>query len=312
MDCTQDQIENAVSVLRSGQQKLREDQSKAKKSLLTENEKLHLTIVQIRMPSSSYKKLKCDLPAPFRKEGSAEVCLIIKDTSKDKLFDQERGVLRFKEYLRTCGVVGITEVLTYSQLRAEYKPFEAKRKLLGRYDLFLADERIYGKLATVLGSKFFVRNKFPISVDIEDSSTIAANVQSAIRATYLTVNGKGPQSTMEIGSIDQTPEEMIQNVECVIKFLKNRFPAGWKNIRSLYLKIGKFSLPIHISQATPNGVIVEKSDRMVGFDAPAQEVTTVPDARVKVCRDGTIKVLKKKKVKNSEKKNEIGVAVAAS
>lgn len=51
-----------------------------------------------------------DLPAPFRKEGSAEVCLIIKDTSKDKLFDQERGVLRFKEYLRTCGVVGITEV----------------------------------------------------------------------------------------------------------------------------------------------------------------------------------------------------------
>ncbi|GAU93925.1 hypothetical protein RvY_05785 [Ramazzottius varieornatus] len=302
MDYATDQVEKAVSVLVSGHKKSQEERPTANKSLLTEDEKLQLTIVQIRMPPSSYKKLKCDLPAPFRIEGSAEVCLIIKDTSKDKLFDQERGVLRYKEYLRTCGVIGITEVITYSQLRAEYKPFEAKRKLLGRYDLFLADERIYGKLATVLGSKFFVKNKFPVAVIIENSSTIASSIRSAIRATYLTVNGKGPQSTMEVGSLDQTQEEMVKNVDHAISFLKKHFPAGWNNIRSLYLKMGKLSLPIYINQETANAVVLEKTKKIAGFDAPAQEITTVPDARVKVCRDGSIKVLKKKKSKNAQKK----------
>lgn len=45
------------------------------------------------------------------------------------------------------------------KLGTDYKSFEAKRKLSASYDLFLCDKRVYGRLSTLLGKKFFEKKK---------------------------------------------------------------------------------------------------------------------------------------------------------
>lgn len=223
--------------------------------------------------------------------------MIVKDLSKVKNFDEDIAVANFKEGLTSAGVTGITEVFTFNQLRTEYKAFEAKRKLLSRYDVFLADDRIYGRLAPVLGGKFFTKNKYPVSVKVAEFTTLAAEIRAAIEDTYLTIQGNGPQCSMHIASSQQTVEELLANAMEAIAFLRAKFPGGFENIRSLYLKLGSLSLPIYIDTESPNAVPVQKAPVTNGFAAPAQEITTLDSARVKVCRDGSIKVLKQMRKK---------------
>lgn len=51
---------------------------------------------------------------------------------------------------------------------------------------------------------------------------------------------------MEVASENQSVDEIKDNVHSVLEFLRSRFPGGWENIRSLYLKLGKLSLPIYL------------------------------------------------------------------
>ena len=49
---------------------------------------------------------------------------------------------------------GLIELLPHlSMNRSKYESFEAKRKLCGSYDLFLADERILVHLPKLLGER---------------------------------------------------------------------------------------------------------------------------------------------------------------
>lgn len=133
---------------------------------------------------------------------------------------------------------------------------------------------------------------------------------------------------MHIASSQQTVEELLANAMEAIAFLRAKFPGGFENIRSLYLKLGSLSLPIYIDTGedwslflyigvhfwdrpcfllganfvypfaeSPNAVPVQKAPVTNGFAAPAQEITTLDSARVKVCRDGSIKVLKQMRKK---------------
>ena len=197
-------------------------------------------------------------------------------------------------------------------------------------------------------------------------------------------------SSMHIASSQQTVEEFLGNALEAIAFLRAKFPGGFENIRSLYLKLGGLSLPIYIDTGechlfsarnlssffwrnssldsffeeirywirflkkfligfvfwrnslsdsffediphqlrifeeifywirictviswvslicssflteSPNAVPVQKAPTTNGYAAPAQEITTVESARVKVCRDGSIKVLKQQRKKKPKK-----------
>ncbi|OQV14939.1 putative Ribosomal L1 domain-containing protein 1 [Hypsibius exemplaris] len=287
MECDKERIVEAVVALLAGQKKSTGNpQGGANKQLMPEEQRITLTIVQKRFPRIRYQKLQCELPHPYRKCGSAEVCLIIKDLSKVKNFDQDIGVARFKEGLQSAGVTGVTEVFTFTQLRGEYKAFEAKRKLLSRYDVFLADDRIYGRLATVLGNKFFTKNKFPVSVKVSESTTLAAEIQSAIESTYLTIQGNGPQCSMHLASPDQPVEELVANAVEAVAFLKKNFPGGFENIRTLYLKLGSLSLPIYVDTESPNAVPAQNPPKSEGFAAPPQDVTTVEGVALKCAVTG--------------------------
>jgi hypothetical protein len=54
-------------------------------------------------------------------------------------------------------------VLSLSKLRANYKQYEAKRRLCASYDLFLVDKRILSFLPALLGRSFFEKKKYLFS-----------------------------------------------------------------------------------------------------------------------------------------------------
>lgn len=52
------------------------------------------------------------------------------------------------------------QIIPYKVLKTEYKPFEAKRRLLGNFDMFLSDDRIRRLLPSHLGKHFYDRKKY--------------------------------------------------------------------------------------------------------------------------------------------------------
>lgn len=54
------------------------------------------------------------------------------------------------------------QVVTLRQLRTDYKPYEAKQKLLAAYDVFLTDRKIAECLPRVLGRHFYKKRKLVV------------------------------------------------------------------------------------------------------------------------------------------------------
>lgn len=53
----------------------------------------------------------------------------------------------------------LPQIIPYKVLKTEYKPYEAKRRLLGNFDLFLSDDRVRRLLPSHLGKEFYQRKK---------------------------------------------------------------------------------------------------------------------------------------------------------
>ena len=51
-------------------------------------------------------------------------------------------------------------MIPYKMLKTEYKPFEAKRRLLGNFDMFLSDDRVRRLLSSHIGKHFYERKKY--------------------------------------------------------------------------------------------------------------------------------------------------------
>ena len=48
--------------------------------------------------------------------------------------------------------------------------------------------------------------------------------------------------------MNHSDEEISENVQAVVKKLKERFPGGWKNIKSINIKTSdSISIPIYVS-----------------------------------------------------------------
>jgi len=78
-------------------------------------------------------------------------------------------------------------VLGIETLRNKFSRYEARRKLLQSYDLFLCDESLSLVLRKFLGKNFFFKSKkYPIPIKM--SSNLCENVAKARDATYLYIS----------------------------------------------------------------------------------------------------------------------------
>lgn len=149
------------------------------------------------------------LPYPLY-DSNHEVCLIISDRpyGKEKL-NKEKA----KEQIEKEGL-NIAKILTLPNLKKDYASVEAKRKLCGSYDVFLADERIFGELPKLLDKSFY-KKKHPIPVTLTKGAW-REHITLALDSTFMFVSG-GTCSVVKVARVSQPREHIIANVKAVME-----------------------------------------------------------------------------------------------
>ncbi|KAF2796980.1 ribosomal protein L1 [Melanomma pulvis-pyrius CBS 109.77] len=191
---------------------------------------------------------KIPLPNPIL-ANDVRICLITKDPQrkyKDLVADDA-----FPEELRAK----IGRVVGIGKLKKKYKTYETQRQLLSQYDVFLADDRVTSILPATLGNVFYKgKGKRPIPVDLKTGAYIAKDDAAAKKDAIGTAKGVASEiekslsatlvhmspsanTSIKIGKLSMTPDQIKQNVEAVVSKVVEKFvPQGWKNVRALHIK----------------------------------------------------------------------------
>ncbi|XP_074866801.1 ribosomal L1 domain-containing protein 1 isoform X2 [Carettochelys insculpta] len=213
--------------------------NKADELLLNENENVYLMVTVWKIPPHE-QVIKIPLPYGIRSETS-EVCLFTKDEPE---LSAEQTENLYKKLLIQNGITSISQIISYKTLKSEYKPFEAKRRLLNRFDLFLADDRIRRLLPSHIGKHFYRSKKAPLSVNLK-AKNLAKELNKHIQGTILPVTNKGCCYTARVGHTGMKADELLENVTVAVDVISNKLPKNWQNIKVLHLKTLKsVALPI--------------------------------------------------------------------
>ncbi|XP_029857313.1 ribosomal L1 domain-containing protein 1 [Aquila chrysaetos chrysaetos] len=207
--------------------------------LLNESENVHLLVTVWKVPRVA-QVIKIPLPHGIRPE-TAEVCLFTKDEPN---LSAEQTENLYRKLLIQNGIRSVSQIISYKTLKKEYKLFEAKRRLLNRFDLFLSDDRIRRLLPSHLGKHFYERKKTPLSVNLK-ARNLAKELQKHIQGTTLPVTNKGCCYTARIGHTGMKADEILDNIIAAAEVIAKKLPKNWKNVKILHLKtLRSVALPI--------------------------------------------------------------------
>ncbi|XP_013395541.1 ribosomal L1 domain-containing protein 1 [Lingula anatina] len=299
------QVKKAASAIKTFASK------KGANLLLNEADSVKLQLTFKVIPKVKNKIIKIPLSHPITSE-TTDVCLFVKDLDKK---NREYGptVRHFQELLQSKGVKCVSEIIPLKQLKLEYQPFEAKKSLSNRFDIFLADERILRLLPGFLGKAFYGRKRHPVQVNL-NATDLKQEVNKAVNNTQCIISGRGSNSMAKVGHSDMTLDELTENIMAAAKTLAQAIPGGVNNIRSMHVKTETSpALPIYVSLGTADEVILPSPPPKPEEDEP-EDVTTVEEGKVKVTRHGVVKIIpeesdgqNKSDVKKGKKKRKSDV-----
>ncbi|ORY10032.1 ribosomal protein L1p/L10e family-domain-containing protein [Clohesyomyces aquaticus] len=215
---------------------------------------LNLTTKTHVKDENRLKPNKISLPHAIQPK-ELRICLITSSPQREfkDLVEHES----FPEDLRAK----IGRVMEVDKLRRKIKSYEQKRALLAEYDLFLADERIVTILPKALGKVFYsskTKRPMPVCLTRQKKETktrvtatpeeLARSIEGALKSTPLNLSSS-VNTTIKIGTMSMTAEQISQNVDAVVAALTTKFiPKGWRNIRALHIKgPTTMSLPIWLA-----------------------------------------------------------------
>lgn len=236
-----------------------------------------------------------------------EVCLVTPDIKKGRKHDHEPTVDRWEELLRNANVTTVKTILPVRQLKVEYDQYELKRRLLTQHDFIMVDTRVLNHVSHLLGKMFFKKHNMIIPVRLNENEKIKKDIDIGLRTAMLRLN-IGPTSTIVVGHTGMPREQIKENVLSLIQQLKNKYPGGEANIRSLALKLPlSLSLPLYITLRPSNLInppkLVHKKPK--NFAVVEDELSTIPDSTVKVAPDGTVHVKRPNSNSKSQVINEV-------
>lgn len=196
-----------------------------------------------RIPKQS-QTIRIPLPHKHRSD-TDEVCLFTRDEPQ---MTPEQTQRFYKRLLEERGVKNITEIIPYKVLKTEYKPFEAKRRLLGNFDMFLSDERIRRLLPSHLGKHFYEKKKEPQCVNLQ-SKNVARNIEHLVQGTSLKVTKKGCCCMARIGHSGMTADEVTENIEAAVKTVMEKIRMEGSVMKVIHIKSQEsVALPIYNSE----------------------------------------------------------------
>ncbi|XP_069841512.1 ribosomal L1 domain-containing protein 1 [Dendropsophus ebraccatus] len=198
--------------------------------LLNEHERISVMVTVWKIPSQT-QTIRIPLPHGIRPD-TCDVCLFTRDEPNMSIEQTEKF---YKKLLSQHGVKQISEIIPLKKLKKEYKPFEAKRRLLSSFDLFLADDRIRRLLPSHIGKHFYKEKREPQSVNLKHKN-LAAELNRHIQGTQLHITNKGCCYSIRVGHVGMKVEEIVENTLAVAKVLAEKLPMKWKNVKVLHLK----------------------------------------------------------------------------
>ncbi|KAK3559603.1 hypothetical protein QTP86_013545 [Hemibagrus guttatus] len=216
--------------------------STSSKKLLDETQQLCLLLTFWKIPNQE-QTIRIPLPHALHNE-SVEVCLFTRDEPNMTADQTERF---YKKLLTQSGVKFMPQVIPFKVMKTEYKPFEAKRRLLGNFDIFLADARIRRRLPSHIGKHFYLRKKAPLSVDL-GSKHLARDLDRLVQGTTLNVNKKGSCCLVRVAHSGMTTDEIVENIVTAINTISTKLHLKGKSIKIIHLKSHtSIALPIYTS-----------------------------------------------------------------
>jgi ribosome biogenesis protein UTP30 len=238
---SKEQVMKAVTALLKWVDSRKEQQ---KPQLLDDDDMVHLVISLKKTPDrAKTNPYRISIPHSLHPlDAAQEVCLLVKDVAGE-------GQKQAKHQIAQEAGTGVSKVIGVSKLKTKYKPYEAKRRLCGSYDLFVADDRILGVLPKLLGKTFFKKKKHPIPVALKGKNW-AASIRRACDSTYLYISG-GSCSDVRVARISQEAQEIVDNVMAAAEGIAKVLPKKWATIQSLYLKTSE-SAALPLYNALPN------------------------------------------------------------
>ncbi|XP_067285481.1 ribosomal L1 domain-containing protein 1 [Pseudorasbora parva] len=226
--------------------------SSSQKLFQNEGEAVSLLFTLWKIPKKD-QTIRIPLPQGLRKE-TGDVCLFTRDEPNMTSEQTERF---YKKLLTERGFNKAIEVIPFKVLRTEYKPYEAKRRLLGNFDLFLADARIRRRLPSHIGKHFYERKKAPLSVDLE-SKHLARDMERLIHGTTLCVSNKGSCCMARVAHSNMTADEIVENVMTAVSTISTKLATTGKNIKIIHLKSQtSVALPIYTSDLSHLAMVEE-------------------------------------------------------
>ncbi|XP_071947918.1 ribosomal L1 domain-containing protein 1-like [Antedon mediterranea] len=213
-------------------------------SLFEDVHNLKIQITTWKVSGAKKKLMKINLPHSVHGDDEIDICLISRD-EPDK--DSESTIEHFQDLLQEKDVCNVKEIIPLKDLIAEYKSFESRRRLARKYDVFLADRRIFHRISPHMGKEFYKRNKYPIRVDMSKSD-LKKEFDDVIHSGHLNFSGKGCSNSMNVATTEQSVEDAVENVIAAVQGIALKIPSGWNNIKGLHLRVeNSTTLPIHES-----------------------------------------------------------------
>jgi len=181
------------------------------------------------------------LPSPLLPT-NADVCLVVKDTIDTQL-------------LATLKLSGIKKVIKRNKFEVNYKDFEEKQKLCGRFDLFLV-ERGTKAYHPLFGKAFISKKKVPVPIVVTDADQVKQKIEQLKSSAFYNKSSGGNSITIKAARLDQTDEEIVGNIMAVLSHMR---PIFGKKVQSISLKTpDSLSLPIYQTIVIPEGRILLK------------------------------------------------------
>ncbi|XP_070846172.1 ribosomal L1 domain-containing protein 1 [Chaetodon trifascialis] len=242
------QVKKAVQAL----QAFLKTKSTSDSLFLDDTQHISLLFTLWKIPKEA-QTIRIPLPHGQRTD-TDEVCLFTRDEPK---MTPEQTQRFYQKLLEVKGVKNVTQIIPYKVLKTEYKPYEAKRRLLGNFDMFLSDERVRRLLPSHLGKHFYERKKEPLCVNLQ-SKHLARDIQRIIQGTSLKVNNKGCCCMARVGHSGMTADEVTENIEAAVQTVVAKLRMKGPVMKLIHLKSQtSVALPIYTSDLGHLAVLEE-------------------------------------------------------
>jgi len=132
----------------------------------------------------------------------------------------------------------------------KYKEMKDMKKLAKKYDAFIANGSMMGKVATKFGRVFGPMNRMPSPqagiVPKEEEAMITAMIEKMNKS--LRVKNKEMAIKLPVGKESMSDDELEDNIKAVIKGLKKKLPRGNDNVKEVLIKF-TMTKPMKIVEA---------------------------------------------------------------